>query len=684
METTDKDPLDNARGQIDQLDQELVRLLAERMKAVRKIGAAKGDNPEEILHDPDREKELFTTWSEAAESQGLSGYFASRVLREILNHSRRDQERFLSGATNGKRVVRVGFQGETGAYSDLAITKLFATRDVEKIDRTGYPTFISLVDALEAGHLDYALLPIENSSTGSVSEANQLIAQRRVAVVDEEIYQVEHCLGGAPGARLEDLREVRSHPVALQQCQHALRELTDCTLEAWSDTAVAGRSVLEANDKSIGAICSEEAAQRLGVQILRTRFTDQPTNQTRFFLVALEAETCDPRQPSKTSLILTVNHQQGALALCLQAFADQGINLSRLESRPQPENPWEYLFFVDIEGHVSDPKVANTLEGLRAYTNQVRVLGTYPDRSVERQRIEMPKAKKGQATKLPEEMAATPAKKAGERVPLALLQEGQGKTIVKVGPVEIGGERFTLIAGPCAGESAEQINTAAELVKARGASIMRGGAFKPRTSPYSFQGLGFPGLDLLADAGHSQELPIVTEVLRPEDAARIAERADMLQVGARNMQNFALLKELGKLNRPVLLKRGMSATVKELLQAAEYIMAGGNHRVVLCERGIRTFENSTRATLDISAVPVLKTKTHLPIIVDPSHAAGVRHLVIPLALAAAAAGADGLIVEMHPRPEEALCDKDQALRPEDLEHLVQMLEPIVTSQGRSL
>ncbi len=277
-----------------------------------------------------------------------------------------------------------------------------------------------------------------------------------------------------------------------------------------------------------------------------------------------------------------------------------------------------------------------------------------------------------------------PAKKPGDALPLASLREGQERTVVKVGPVEIGGDRFTLIAGPCAVESAEQIQKAARLVKSRGAVMMRGGAFKPRTSPYSFQGLGFPGVDLLVEAGHSYEMPVVTEVLRPEDAGQIAQRADMLQVGARNMQNFALLKELGKLNRPVLLKRGMSATVKELVQAAEYIMAGGNHRVVLCERGIRTFENATRATLDISAVPVLKTLTHLPIIVDPSHAAGVRHLVVPLALAAAAAGADGLIVEVHPRPEEALCDKDQALTSEDLEQLVAMLKPIVTSQGRQL
>ncbi|RKY19059.1 MAG: 3-deoxy-7-phosphoheptulonate synthase [Planctomycetota bacterium] len=265
----------------------------------------------------------------------------------------------------------------------------------------------------------------------------------------------------------------------------------------------------------------------------------------------------------------------------------------------------------------------------------------------------------------------------------ALRQPGE-RTTVDVGGVEIGPESFTLILGPCAVEDRDQIQDAAELVKARGAHLLRGGAFKPRSSPYSFQGLGFEGLQLLVEAGTRYELPVVTEVVQPEDVQAVAEQADMLQVGARSMQNFPLLKELGKIRKPVLLKRGMSATIKELLQAAEYVMAGGNLDVVLCERGIRTFETSMRNTLDLGAIPVLRGLTHLPVIVDPSHAAGVRELVTPLALAAAAVGADGLIVECHPRPEQALCDKEQALRTEDLDDLLARLRPIVKAQGRSL
>jgi 3-deoxy-7-phosphoheptulonate synthase len=254
--------------------------------------------------------------------------------------------------------------------------------------------------------------------------------------------------------------------------------------------------------------------------------------------------------------------------------------------------------------------------------------------------------------------------------------------VVKVGNAEFGGDRFALIAGPCAVENRDQIMTAAEMVAEAGGVVLRGGAFKPRSSPYSFQGLGKEGLDLLGEAGSTFGLPVVTECLRVEDVAMVAETADMIQVGARNMQNFELLKALGRLRHPVLLKRGMSATVQELLQAAEYILAGGNHQVVLCERGIRTFETATRSTLDVSSVPVLKELTHLPVIVDPSHAAGRRELVVPLALAAAAAGADGLIVEVHPVPEEALCDADQALSPDGLAELVAGLAPIVAAQGR--
>jgi 3-deoxy-7-phosphoheptulonate synthase len=257
-------------------------------------------------------------------------------------------------------------------------------------------------------------------------------------------------------------------------------------------------------------------------------------------------------------------------------------------------------------------------------------------------------------------------------------------TIVSLGAVKIGGSRISVIAGPCAVESREQIMETACMVRESGAVILRGGAFKPRTSPYAFQGLGMQGLEYMKLAGEANGMPIVTEVVSPELAVQMKDLTDMFQIGARNMQNFELLKKAGSLGKPVLLKRGPSATIEEWLLSAEYLLASGTAEVILCERGIRTFETYTRNTLDISAIPVVKALSHLPVIVDPSHAVGIRAKVAPAALAAIAAGADGLTVEVHPRPDEALSDGPQSLYPEQFERLMRDIEALAPVVGKEL
>jgi len=243
-------------------------------------------------------------------------------------------------------------------------------------------------------------------------------------------------------------------------------------------------------------------------------------------------------------------------------------------------------------------------------------------------------------------------------------------TVVQVGEIAIGGPRFVVIAGPCSVESSAQMLDTALAVKRAGAVVLRGGAFKPRSSPYSFQGMGEEGLRLLAMARELTGLPVVTEVMDSEDIHLVEDYADMIQVGARNVQNFSLLRKLGRARLPILLKRGLMTTIDEFLMSAEYILAAGNPQVVLCERGIRTFETATRNTLDLSAVCVLKERTHLPVIVDPSHAVGARRFVAPLARAAMAVGADGVMVEVHCAPDKALCDGDQSLAPDDFSHMM--------------
>ncbi len=257
-------------------------------------------------------------------------------------------------------------------------------------------------------------------------------------------------------------------------------------------------------------------------------------------------------------------------------------------------------------------------------------------------------------------------------------------TVVEVDGRRVGGQSFSVIAGPCTVESREQLLTTAEAVKDAGASMLRGGAYKPRTSPYSFQGLGGEGLRLLREAKEATGLPIVTELMDVSDLEAVLEVADVIQVGARNMQNYSLLAEIGRSGRPVLLKRGLSAQIEELLMAAEYILKEGNEDVILCERGIRTFETATRFTLDIMAIPVIKELSHLPVVVDPSHAAGRRDLVLPMSLAAAAAGADGIIVEVHNDPDAAICDGPQAVPADQFGDYMDQVQRVASIVGKEL
>jgi 3-deoxy-7-phosphoheptulonate synthase len=271
-----------------------------------------------------------------------------------------------------------------------------------------------------------------------------------------------------------------------------------------------------------------------------------------------------------------------------------------------------------------------------------------------------------------QEMLASSQSTAGER------------SVFDIGGRRVGGEHFTIIAGPCTVESRDQVLTSADAVKAAGATLFRGGAYKPRTSPYSFQGLGQEGLRLLQEARERTGLPIVTELMDARDVEAVCEVADVIQVGARNMQNYPLLSEIGRSGTPAIIKRGLAATLEELVMAAEYVLKEGNEQVLLCERGIRTFEPAYRFTLDLMAVPVLQEMTHLPVIVDPSHAAGRRDLVPVLSQAAAAVGADGIIVEVHPDPDEAICDGPQQLRLEELPSYVEQVERAAQLAGKQL
>jgi 3-deoxy-7-phosphoheptulonate synthase len=322
------------------------------------------------------------------------------------------------------------------------------------------------------------------------------------------------------------------------------------------------------------------------------------------------------------------------------------------------------------EAEVAEVRRHIEAEGLRPHTSQGEqrvVIGVVGDVGLRKEQV------MGRLAVLPGVESVTPISKPFK---LTSREFHAADTIINVAGTTIGGGSLTVIAGPCSVEDREQLLATADAVAAAGATILRGGAFKPRTSPYSFQGLGIEGLRILAEARSRTGLPIVTEVMEPANVDIVAEHADILQVGARNMQNYSLLMAVGRADRPVMLKRGLAATIEEWLMAAEYIVSSGNRRVILCERGIRTFETSMRNTLDLAAVPMLQRLSHLPIVVDPSHATGKRWLVQPMALAAVAAGADGIMVEVHPHPDEALSDGEQSITPEQFAELAPRLREV--------
>jgi len=673
--------LDSIRERLSAADAALVEALAARQRLVFEVAEVKARGAT-ALRDLSREEEVLTRVTELGRENGLDPFHVTRLFREILGHSLRTQESLLSPGrvAAGQSLLRVGYQGSEGAYSYLAALRHFGPQSRE-VSYRGYEGFEMMLEALEADELDRAILPLENSTSGSVTPNYDLLARMSLAIVGEEIQEVDHCLLALEEVPLARIRRVFSHPVALAQCGRFLSTLAGAEVEAFTDTAMSARRIRQDGDPTQAAVASEEAARIHGLVILKRGIADNRENFTRMAIVAKRPEACDLRVPAKTSLVFATRHEEGALLRCLAVLADHHLSLTKLESRPRPGMPWEYLFYADFEGNLAHPEVAAAVRELQSRASYLKVLGSYPSRTAAETRPAEPRPRaRVNGTEPAVAVEAPPAAAAetrtGTGTPALSSREHRAEdTVIPIARgVTLGGaSRPVVIAGPCAVESLAQVRACARMVKELGGSMLRGGCFKPRTSPYSFQGHGYEALDWLAEAGAEVSLPIVTEVMHPRDIGPVAEKAHMIQIGARNMQNFSLLREVGQVHRPVMLKRGMMSSIDEWLNAAEYILAHGNQMVLLCERGIRTFETATRNTLDLSAVPVVRERSHLPVIVDPSHAVGVRRFIPPMARAALASGAHGLMVEIHPDPKAALSDGPQALTFDMFEALMRSL-----------
>lgn len=662
--------IEQIRDDIDNVDSAILRLLAERQAHSRRMAREKGrsDVPS---RDQNREEDLIADRIAGGLDHDLDAGLVSRLWREIVNDSVRVQQDVLGRTQGGPDTVTAAIQGIEGSYSQLAAHQFFESKGIDVTYATS-KTFSEAVSSVHQGSADVAVLPIENTTSGAISEVYDLLLDSGLHFVGEVRFRVRHRLLGLAAASIPNLRKIYCHPQAVAQCSEFLATLDDCEVVYFSDTALSGKRIGELNDPTVGAIASEDTARLYGLQVLKTGIADREENYTRFVVVGPKPIEVPPGVAAKTSLVMAVGNHPGALMDALGVFREADINLIMLESRPIPHNPREELFYVDFEGDLADVGVKQVLESLTRQVRFLKVLGSYPSRDL---RPKPAAARSGSVEPVGRGQLVDPSPSTDNPKGYKLGSRGHkpNNTVVEVLGARFGGDDLVMIAGPCAVESWDQIMTTAKAVAEAGASVLRGGCFKPRTSPYSFQGLGFEGLDMLAEAGKTYGLPVVTEVVSPSDVDQIAKKADILQVGTRNMQNFSLLSAVGRTHRPVLLKRGMSSSLDELLQAAEYILAEGNQQVILCERGIRTFETSTRNTLDLSAVPVLRSRTHLPIVVDPSHAAGKRDLVAPLALGAQAVGAHGVMVEIHPDPETALSDGPQSLRFDQFEALMAAL-----------
>ena len=678
-----KTELDKIREEISKLDNELIEMLSKRRAYSTEIAKAKVKDGSS-LRDPKREQEILVDYIKSGKERGLDSYYITKVFKEIINDSIQQQMEFLQKKTSATaeedRLLRIAFHGIEGSYSHLAALKYFSKYG-ERAVFLGNSSYEDAAKTLESGQADYAIFPIENTSSGGINEVYDLLLHNQISIVGEEKYLVDHCLAASTKTSLAKLKRIFCRPSVANECSQFLAGAGDIKIELLNDSSLSIKKIIEDNDPSQAAIVSAEAAKMFDMQIIQENIANQKESYNRYIITARKPETVDQRIPCKTSLVMATAQKAGALAEVLLIFRDRNINLTKLESRPIPGNPWEEMFYLDFEGNIENEIVKDALQDLTRSVRFIKILGSYPSNELIKTQaqveikpalrsVEVRDAKAGDSVA---QQTKEPLKQSKKAYRLAGREHKMEDTVINVKGVKIGGDGFIIIAGPCSVESYDQIMTCAKEARDHGTHILRGGCFKPRTSPYSFQGLGLQGLEYLVDAGKTYSMPVITEVMSEEDIAPVAAKADILQIGARNMQNFSLLKAVGRTHRPVMLKRGLSSSIEDLLLAVEYILSEGNQQVILCERGIRTFETATRNTLDLSAVPVLKRLTHLPIFVDPSHAAGERDLVAPLAMAAKAVGAHGIMIEFHPEPEKALSDGPQALRFPQFENLMHNL-----------
>lgn len=667
------------RDEINSIDQEILDLLARRRRAVGNVIAVKEENTLQ-LRDVQREEEVLARLIERGRRVGLDAHAVTKVFHEIIDDSVRAQQQFLQRNRNpqaAQSALTIMYQGTAGNFSCGAARQFFSAQEDSSTFIAG-TTFEDVIQAVEKGDADYGVLPVENTIAGVINEVYDLLLRAKLHIVGEEVLQINFCLAALDNIALAKIRRVLSQWQALAQCSRFLSQLENCQRVPVRDTGAAVQQVVADQDLSQAAIAGEDAARLHGLHVLERNIGDQPETLTRFIVVAAKPIAVDTRIPAKTSMIMATAHESGALMKALVELERHGINMTKLESRPRKGARFEYLFYLDFEGNIAEPRVEDALAELRNATSFLKILGSYPiykrDRTAPtlQAMVQAPEiVGAAGANGLPAApRAATTDSSETTDVLLASRAVKARDTVIRVQDVSIGLTQCVIFAGPEMVESEQQIDACARHLKECGGHVLCGGCFRPSNRPFGFPGLETAGLQMLVAAARRYDLPCLTEVNAPNDIEQAVELADILMVGHQNMRNFSLLAELGQLNRPVMLRRGRSASLEQLLVAADYVLQHGNQQVMLCEHGIRTFETATGRTLDLGGISILKSQTHLPIVVDPSHATEQPELIEPLTLAAHAIGPHGMMFNIHPDPVNALSDGPQALSFDQFRRLI--------------
>ena len=634
------DALKQIRGEITRIDEQILNLLSERRRLSHAVAATKDINTA-IIRDPSREEDLLVSLVQNGRQKGLDAHFVTRVFHEIIDDSVRIQQEYFQRAINqgDTPAMRVAIQGIEGSYSSNVTNKYLSRRNEGHI-LVECQRHSEVIEAVEQGRADLGVLPIENTNTGAYGEVYDLLLQTNLHIVGEEKIEIRYCLLSPHVQPIANIRKIYCHAQAAAQCSLFLSKLPDVTIEYYPDSAVSVRKLKEEGISEYAAIASEEAANLYGLKILSTQIANTSRIYTRYVVVAKKPLEVDQRIPCKTSIVMATHHQAGALLESLQVFRDFEINLAKLESRPIEGNPWEELFYVDFDGNLADPSIREAMNKLATVTRFLKVLGCYP--AGELSRTQPPKKR----IRVQESNSET--------VPQPKITASTKMSFQVHGHI-VGGDQPIFIAGPDTFGSMSQFSRLARVARDSGVDLLRIGCTGAMGDLALQTSLEEADLHMARETADGYNMGLVAEVSSSNEIELVGKYADMIQVGAWNMRNTPLLKELGRQTKPVLLYRNIASGIDEFVEAANWIVQGGNRQVVLCDAGIKRFDGSGRTIIDPASVCELSEITGLPIVIDLRNAAKDKAQQIILAKSMRSLPVAGLVfaTDWHHSTDEA-------------------------------